>query len=147
RELVFAFLVTEVPVIALAALVVVSNTALARRTEVQPILEPVPARRQRRGKLPDHDLHDRAIVPDFLGVHEENGTSVLHPSNIASRCPCSAKADPMAVAPPGPWHQRPSPSAGITRISSISPPGTGAGRASGSRRPAALLPGSTPTPR
>jgi len=42
-----SFLASEVPMIAFAALIVVTHTALARRAVVQPILETVRARWQR----------------------------------------------------------------------------------------------------
>ena len=69
--------VAQVPVITLAVLVVVTNAANACRTVVEPILVAMRARRQRFSKLPDHDLNNRAIVADFLGVRKEDGPAYI----------------------------------------------------------------------
>lgn len=67
--------------IALTTLVVITDAADTTGAEVQTVLVVVRPGRDRCRKLPHDKLDNRAVVPHFLGMNEEDGIHVLHGSN------------------------------------------------------------------
>lgn len=81
REGIRCFHVAAVPVVALATLVVIPNSALGRRSIKEPVLVSMQTGRYGVRQRPDHHLDDGAVIADFLDLDEGARSFVLHHSN------------------------------------------------------------------
>jgi len=72
----------NVPMVALAAFIVVTNPAYACSAEVQPVFIEMVTWRYRLRQLPNDNFDHRPVVPDFLGSGDQSGWHILHFSNI-----------------------------------------------------------------
>jgi hypothetical protein len=82
-ELVGLFSSFNVPMIAFASFIVISNQSLADAAEEEAILEEVPAAEDRLGHSPDHHLADRSIGGFVLLMENPNRIQV---GNHANTC-------------------------------------------------------------
>src|SRR5690606_29065568 len=73
REHIRRFHIAVVPVIALAALVVIPDATFSWRSVEEPVLVSMQARRYGLRQRPDHHLDDRSVVADFLDLDEGAG--------------------------------------------------------------------------
>jgi hypothetical protein len=85
-EAVVLFTLPDVPVVTLAALVVIPYAANSAGAVVQAVLVPVSTGWQWLRQLPDRDFNDRPVVANLLGASEQDRRHVLHGSNTGVLC-------------------------------------------------------------
>ena len=73
---------TEVTVVTLAALVVVSHSTFFSGAIEESVFVSMQTRVQRLRKAPNDDLDNGAIISEFLRLRQKNGVQMLHQCNI-----------------------------------------------------------------